>query len=47
MTEKLVDKGCEDEKAMEQGQGLVADSRERGGRYDVGGNLDIGDNSYN
>ena len=36
----------EDEKAMEQGPGLVENSRQRGGRYDVGGNHDIGENSY-
>ena len=36
----------EDEKAMEQEPGLVGNSRQRGGRYDIGGNHDIGDNSY-
>ena len=36
----------EDEKAMEQGPGLVENSRQRGGRYDIGGNHDIGNNSY-
>ena len=50
MTEKFDNKGsgsgCEDEKAMDEEQGLVDHSRQRGGRYDVGMIHDIGDNSY-
>ena len=41
MTEKFDNKGLGiegDEKSMEQGPGLVDDSKRRGGRYDAGGN---------